>query len=64
MKRKDECETNGVVRKLAKRPGREPGDGLWVQLPPTLLDNAECGMMNDEQGMQVFHLSSFTGGAE
>ena len=26
----------GVVRKPAKRPGREPGDRLWVQLPPTL----------------------------
>src|SRR5262249_1587411 len=27
----------GVVRKPAKRPGREPGERLWVRLPPTLL---------------------------
>ena|SRR6516225_1463067 len=51
--------TNGVVRKLAKRPGREPGDGLWVQLPPTLLRNAECRIMNDESNTQVVHHSSF-----
>src|SRR6516225_7463524 len=28
---------NGRVRKAAKRPGREPGDRLWVRLPPRLL---------------------------
>src|SRR5207245_6833802 len=29
--------TNGRVRKPAKRPGREPGDRLWVRFPPRLL---------------------------
>ena len=28
--------TRSRVRKQAKRPGREPGDRLWVQLPPRL----------------------------
>jgi hypothetical protein len=27
----------GRVRKLAKRPGREPGERLWVRFPPRLL---------------------------
>ncbi len=26
----------------AKRPGREPGDGLWVRVPPRLLMTADC----------------------
>jgi hypothetical protein len=30
----------GQVRKPAKRPGREPGDCLWVQLPPWSLHKA------------------------
>ena len=29
--------TRGRVRKPAKRPGREPGEGLWVRLPPRSL---------------------------
>ena len=30
-------QLDGRVRKSAKRPGREPGDGLWVRFPPRLL---------------------------
>src|SRR5437867_9429802 len=31
-------QLDGRVRKLAKRPGREPGERLWVRLPPRLLE--------------------------
>jgi hypothetical protein len=30
-------ELIGRVRKQVKRPGREPGDRLWVRFPPRLL---------------------------
>ena len=31
-------QLDGRVRKSAKRPGREPGERLWVRFPPRLLD--------------------------
>ena len=30
-------QLDGRVRKSAKRPGREPGERLWVRFPPRLL---------------------------
>src|SRR6516165_5479876 len=30
-------QLDGRVRKSAKRPGREPGESLWVRFPPRLL---------------------------
>ena len=29
-------QLDGRVRKVVKRPGREPGEGLWVRFPPRL----------------------------
>src|SRR2546427_8547484 len=31
-------QLDGRVRNSAKRPGREPGESLWVRFPPRLLN--------------------------
>jgi hypothetical protein len=33
-------QLDGRVRKSAKRPGREPGESLWVRFPPRLLQRS------------------------